>query len=167
MKYNLDLFSDFSWDTNDPVNKDQFHQHDDRVYGGGGISRTINGSLFNLPTETVVGLQGRDDDINIGLSSTTQRLFLSNTLFDHVNEGNAAIYGENTVHWTNWLRTVVGWRGDYYAASVNSMLQPANWGIPRRPSAARNSAWCWDRSPRPNSLSAPVWAITATMRAGR
>ena len=131
MKYNLDLFSDFSWDTNDPVNKDQFHQHDDRVYGGGGISRTINGSLFNLPTETVVGLQGRDDDINIGLSSTTQRLFLSNTLFDHVNEGNAAIYGENTVHWTNWLRTVVGWRGDYYAASVNSMLQPANSGNPK------------------------------------
>ena len=131
MKYNLDLFSDFSWDTNDPVNKDQFHQHDDRVYGGGGVSRTFSGTLFNLPTVTVVGLQGRDDDINIGLSNTTQRLFLSNTLIDHVNEGNAAIYGENTVHWTNWLRTVVGWRGDYYAASVNSMLQPANLGNPK------------------------------------
>ena len=49
-------------------------------------------------------------------------------IYDHVNEGNAAIYGENTVHWTDWLRTVVGWRGDYYNASINSMLQPANSG---------------------------------------
>ncbi len=35
------------------------------------------------------------------------------------------------MHWTDWLRTVVGWRGDYYAASVNSMLQPANSGNPQ------------------------------------
>jgi opacity protein-like surface antigen len=128
MKYNMDLFSDFSWDTNDPVNQDQFHQHDDRLYGGGGISRTINGTLFTLPTETTVGAQTRYDDIDIGLSNTVQRLFLSNTLVDHVNEGNAAIYGQSTVHWTDWFRTTTGWRGDYYAASIDSMLQPSNSG---------------------------------------
>ena len=33
---------------------DQFHQHDERVYGGGGASRTFNGTLFSLPTETAV-----------------------------------------------------------------------------------------------------------------
>ena len=75
------------------------------------------------------------------LNNTYQRELLAPYIYDHVNEGNAAIYGENTVHWTDWLRTVLGWRGDYYAASVNSMLQPANSGIRRRPSAARNSAW--------------------------
>ena len=32
------------------------------------------------------------------------------------------------MHWTDWLRTTAGWRGDYFAASVNSMLQPANSG---------------------------------------
>ena len=128
VKYNVNLFNDFTWSLDDPVNGDQFHQHDDRVYGGGGASRTFNATIANLPTETVVGVQSRDDDINIQLNNTVQRLFLSSTSADHVNEGNAAIFAENTVHWTNWLQTVVGWRGDYYAASVNSMLQPANSG---------------------------------------
>jgi opacity protein-like surface antigen/outer membrane receptor protein involved in Fe transport len=128
VKYGLDLFSDFTWRTNDPVNGDQFHQHDDRVYGGAGVSRTIKGTFYNLPTETVFGIQTRYDDINVGLSNTVGRLFLSNTLFDHVREGNVGIYAENTVHWTDWWRTTASWRGDYFAASVNSMLQPANSG---------------------------------------
>jgi outer membrane receptor protein involved in Fe transport len=110
------------------VNGDQFHQHDDRVYGGAGASRTVNGSLFGLPTETVYGVQSRYDDINIALSNTVQRQFLSSILADHIEEGNAGIYAENTVHWTNWLRTTLGWRGDIYSASVNSFLQSANSG---------------------------------------
>jgi opacity protein-like surface antigen len=35
------------------------------------------------------------------------------------------------VHWTDWLRTTAGWRGDYFAASVDSVLQPANSGNPK------------------------------------
>jgi opacity protein-like surface antigen len=130
-KYTMNLFNNFTWDTVDPVNGDQFHQHDDRVYGGGGISRTVNGVLFNLPTETVFGVQSRYDDIITALDFTTRRQFLSPHIHDHVGEGNAGIYAENTVHWTDWLRTTAGWRGDYFAASVDSMLQPANSGNPR------------------------------------
>jgi opacity protein-like surface antigen len=130
VKYTLNLFSNFSWDTTDPVNGDQFHQHDDRFYGGGGASRTFNGTLFNLPSQTVFGVQARYDDINVGLNNTVGRQFLSNTLFDHINEGNVGIYTQNTTHWTDWWRTTLGLRGDYFAASVNSMLQPANSGNP-------------------------------------
>ncbi len=128
VKYGLDLYNNFTWFLTDPVNGDQFHQHDGRVYGGAGTSRTINGTLFNLPTETVFGIQSRYDDINLALTNTVQRQLLSSVLADHVNEGNAGIYVENTVHWTDWLRTTLGWRGDYYAASVNSTLQTANSG---------------------------------------
>ena len=133
VKYTLNLFSNFTWDTTDPVNGDQFHQHDDRFYGGGGASRTFNGTLFNLPSQTVFGLQTRYDDINVGLNNTVGRQFLSNTLFDHVNEGNVGIYAQNTTHWTDWWRTTMGLRGDYFSASVNSMLQPANSGNPTAP----------------------------------
>jgi outer membrane receptor protein involved in Fe transport len=35
---------------------------------------------------------------------------------------------QNTLHWTDWLRTNVGWRGDFYQASVNSFFTPANSG---------------------------------------
>jgi hypothetical protein len=128
VKYTNDLFNNFTWTTTDPVNGDQFHQHDDRVYGGFGASRSVNGTFYSLPTETVFGIQGRYDDINVGLSNTVSRQFLSNTLVDRVGEGNVGVYVENTVRWTDWWRTTASWRGDYFAASVNSMLQPANSG---------------------------------------
>ena len=130
VKYTLNLFNNFTWFTTNPTLGDQFHQSDDRIYSGGAVSRTFNGTLFNLPSQTVFGLQARDDDINVGLNNTFQRQFLSNTLFDHVNEGNVGVYAENTTRWTDWWRTTLGLRGDYFAASVNSMLQPANSGNP-------------------------------------
>jgi outer membrane receptor protein involved in Fe transport len=128
VKYELDLFNNYTWFLTNPVNGDQFHQHDDRVYGGGGASRTVSGSLFGFATETVYGIQSRYDDINVALSNTVQRQFLSSILTDHIEEGNAGIYAENTLHWTDWLRTTLGWRGDIYSASVNSTLQSANSG---------------------------------------
>jgi outer membrane receptor protein involved in Fe transport len=128
VKYGLDLFNDFTWFLTNPIDGDQFQQHDDRVYGGAGASRTINGSIFGHPSETVVGFQTRYDDINIALNNTVAQQFLSATLADHVNEATAGIYAENTVHWTDWLSTTVGWRGDYFAAAVDSTLQAANSG---------------------------------------
>jgi outer membrane receptor protein involved in Fe transport len=128
VKYELNLFSDFTWFLTNPVNGDQFQQHDDRVYGGAGISRIIHHTMFGLPAETLFGFQARYDDINLALNNTVAQQFLSATLADHVNEASTGIYAENTVHWTNWLRTTLGWRGDYYAASVNSTLQSANSG---------------------------------------
>jgi opacity protein-like surface antigen/outer membrane receptor protein involved in Fe transport len=131
VKETMNLFNNFTWFTTDPINGDQFHQLDNRIYGGASVSRTINGTLFNRPTETLFGVQSRYDDIDVGLSNTVQRLFLSNALFDHVNEGNVGIYAQNTTRWTDWFRTTAGWRGDYFWASVDSILQPANSGNPK------------------------------------
>jgi opacity protein-like surface antigen/outer membrane receptor protein involved in Fe transport len=156
VKYTLNLFNNFTWFTTNPTLGDQFHQYDDRVYSGGAVSRTFNGTLFNLPSQTVVGLQTRDDDINVGLSNTFHREFLSNILFDHVNEGNAGIYAQNTTQWTNWWRTTLGLRGDYFAASVNSMLQPANSGNP-------NSAIA---SPKFTSVIGPFYKTELFVGAG-
>jgi opacity protein-like surface antigen len=128
VKYTMDLWNNYTYDTVNPVLGDQFHQHDDRVYGGGGASRTFDATFAGLPTETVVGVQSRDDDIITALNYSYQRILTAPYIYDHINEGNAAIYAENTVHWTDWLHTVLGWRGDYYGASVDSMLQPANSG---------------------------------------
>jgi opacity protein-like surface antigen len=131
VKYTMDLWNDSTWYLVNPANGDQFHQHDDRVYGGGGASRTFDETFAALPTETVVGVQTRDDNILTALNWAYQRQMLAPYIYDHVNEGDAAVYAENTVHWTNWLQTVLGWRGDFYAASVNSVLQPANSGNPQ------------------------------------
>ena len=128
VRYTMDLWNNYTWDTNNPVYGDQFHQHDDRVYGGGAASRTFEGTLFDYRTETVVGVQSRYDNIITALNYSYQRQILTPYIYDRVGEGNAAIYTESTVHWTDWLRTILGWRGDYYEASVDSILQPTNSG---------------------------------------
>ena len=128
IKSELDLFNNFTYFLTNPVLGDQFHQHDDRIVTGGNAARTYNGSLAGLPTETTFGVQTRWDDIDLALTETFQRAFLSNVRSDHVGEGSVGVYAENTVHWTPWFRTTVGWRGDYYAASVDSIFDANNSG---------------------------------------
>ena len=59
VKYTMDLWNNYTYDTVDPIYGDQFHQHDDRIYGGGGASRTFVGTVAGLPIETVFGAQTR------------------------------------------------------------------------------------------------------------
>ena len=124
----LDLFNDFTYFLGNPTRGDQFHQHDGRAVLGGNASRTLNGSFAGLPMQTTFGVQTRYDEIDLALTDTFRRSFLSNVRSDKVREGSVGIYVENTVHWTDWLRTTLGWRGDYFDASVNSVFDGNNSG---------------------------------------
>ncbi|WP_407160632.1 TonB-dependent receptor [Bradyrhizobium sp. STM 3557] len=136
LKSQLDLFNNFTYVLNDPVLGDQFHQHDDRLMAGANASRTLDGSFANRPMQTTFGVQTRYDDIALALSNTYQRTLLSdidsskigNVRSDKVGEGSVGVYVENTVKWTDWLRTTVGWRGDYYRAHVYSLFDGNNSG---------------------------------------
>jgi outer membrane receptor protein involved in Fe transport len=128
IKSELDLYNNFTYFLTNPTLGDQFHQHDDRILLGSNASRTLTGELAGLPTETTLGIQTRDDDINLGLTDTFQRAFLANIRSDKVNEGSIGIYAQNTVHWTEWFRTTLGWRGDYFAAKVDSIYDANNSG---------------------------------------
>ena len=128
VKSELDLFNNFTYFLSNPILGDQFHQHDDRVVSGANASRTINGSFAGQPMETTFGVQTRYDAINLGLTDTFQRSFLSNVRSDIVGEGSVGIYAQNTVHWTDWLRTTTGVRGDYFAARVDSVFDANNSG---------------------------------------
>jgi hypothetical protein len=128
IKSKLDLYSNFTYFLSDPVNGDQFHQHDDRTVLGANASRTVRGAFGSMPTDTTFGIQTRYDDIAVSLTNTLQRQFLSTTRDDRVKEGNVGVYVQNTLHWTPWLRTVLGWRGDLFAADVNALSDAANSG---------------------------------------
>jgi outer membrane receptor protein involved in Fe transport len=128
VKSNLDLFNNFTYFLTDPTQGDQFHQHDDRVMTGVNASRTLNGSFAGRPMETTFGIQTRYDDIDLGLTDTYQRSFLSNVRSDKVEEASVGVYAQNTVHWTDWFRTTTGWRGDYFAAKVDSIFDANNSG---------------------------------------
>ena len=128
IKSSLDLWNNFTFFLDDPVNGDQFHQHDDRLVGGVDASHTFSVSLAGLPTETEIGLQSRYDDIDVALTNTVQRQFLSDVRSDKVQEGSIGLYISNTVRWTDWLRTTLGYRGDFYATNVDSIFNAANSG---------------------------------------
>lgn len=132
IKSSLDLYNNFTFFLNEPISGfeygDQFHQRDDRVLAGVNASHTFNTVFAGLPMQTEIGFQSRYDDINVALSNTYQRQFLSGTRSDKVKEGSVGLYIQNTVHWTDWMRTTLGYRGDFYNANVNSLLTPANSG---------------------------------------
>ena len=128
IKSSLNLWNNFTYYLSNPVDGDQFHQHDDRVLGGFSASHNFNHQFAGLRMQTEVGVQTRYDDIRLDLNNSGKRQFTSAIRSDAVKEGSIGVFAQNTVFWTDWLRTTAGWRGDYYDTSVNSFFTPANSG---------------------------------------
>jgi outer membrane receptor protein involved in Fe transport len=124
----LDLFNNFTYFLDHPTLGDQFHQHDNRIVAGANVARTFEGSLGAFPTATTLGVQTRYDAINLALTDTYQRTFLSNIRSDKVDEGSIGVYAESTLHLMSWLRAIFGWRGDLYSATVDSIFNANNSG---------------------------------------
>lgn len=121
IKSDLALFSNFTYFLNDPVNGDQFKQADDRVLAGGSASTTFFSSLAGgMKSATTVGIDTRYDDIDVGLHNTKARKRLSTVREDKVQEASAGLFVENTLRWTDWVRSTVGLRGDLFHVDVES-----------------------------------------------
>jgi outer membrane receptor protein involved in Fe transport len=123
----LRLYNNFTYFLDDPVNGDQFSQMDRRTVYGLNASHAFDVRVGGIETQTRVGLQTRGDDIRVGLFKTLQRETLSTVREDSVREGNVGLWADTTARWTDWLRTTVGIREDYFAGSVLSDT-PANSG---------------------------------------
>lgn len=123
VKSDLALFNNFTYFLNDPVNGDQFQQGDDRVLAGGSASKTYFANVAGwMKSATTIGVDTRYDDIDLGLYNTKERKRLSTVREDTVKEASAGVFVENTLRWTDWLRTTVGLRGDVFHIDVSSDL---------------------------------------------
>ena len=79
--YGLNLWSNFTYFLNDPVNGDQFEQVDRRIVIGGDISQEWYTKLFGMEETTTLGFQNRNDDISrVDLYNTKARAVLSEFL---------------------------------------------------------------------------------------
>jgi outer membrane receptor protein involved in Fe transport len=123
----LDLFSNFTYFLNEPVNGDQFQQHDKRVMSGFNVKNTRGDTWGGREVENVVGIDFRNDNIGVGLFNTAARQRLATVREDHVVETSAGVYVQNSIKWTDKFRTVAGLRGDYFKGDVTSD-NPANSG---------------------------------------
>jgi hypothetical protein len=116
----LDLYSNFTYFLDDPVNGDQFNQRDRRTTTGLNVRHTLPTRLFGKPSDTTFGLQLQNDNIFNGLFNTVARQRLATTRTDHVVESSAGLYLENSTRWAEKFRTVAGWRHDFYRFNVQS-----------------------------------------------
>lgn len=118
--YELDLFSNFTYFLDDPVNGDQFLQSDQRVAFGAELSREQPVDVFGLDAEATYGVQLRNDEIHDGLFHTKARRILSTTREDDVRQTSVGAFAELFLPLAEKVRMTAGLRGDFYRFQVAS-----------------------------------------------
>ncbi|HEX7831516.1 MAG TPA: TonB-dependent receptor [Thermoanaerobaculia bacterium] len=127
IKYRLNLFSNFTYFLDDPVDGDQFEQADDRMVYGARVSHRWLAKLGSVALENVAGVQLRHDDIrNVGLYHTRERVRLDTMRQDRVDETSGGVYGQSSIQWQPWLRTIAGLRADHYRFNVGTQNSHAS-----------------------------------------
>jgi hypothetical protein len=114
----LDLYSNFTYFMDDPVNGDQFAQPDRRVTSGVDASYAWHAHIGAASAITTAGLQLQHDNIFNGLYKTVARQAIATTRADHIVESSLGLYLENSTRWTPLLRTTAGLRADGYRFAV-------------------------------------------------
>jgi outer membrane receptor protein involved in Fe transport len=126
--YELNLFSNFTYYLDDPVNGDQFEQADDRLVSGFWAKHSWLGNWGSRAVEHTFGVQARHDDIDsVGLYHTSGRQRLSTVRNDAVKQTSVAPFYQAAVQMTEKFRAILGVRADYYRFDVDSSL-PQNSG---------------------------------------
>lgn len=117
-RYQLKIYSNFTYFLRDPINGDQFEQLDNRWVYGGSVTRTWPEQLLGFALRT--GIDIRDDDIGkVGLYNTHQRTVLSTVRQDQVNEYSAALWTDATRSFGP-VRATLGLRLDDFGGRVKS-----------------------------------------------
>lgn len=120
---NLNLFSNFTYFLDDPINGDEFEQVDDRQLMGGEIVRNWQANVAGKSVTNKVGMQIRHDAIDeVGLYKTRARERLSATRIDAIDETSLALFAQSELQLSEKLRVHLGTRHDYLTVDVKSDL---------------------------------------------
>ena len=121
LRNSLNLFSNFTYFLDDPVNGDQFEQAERRLAVGGRVTYRRLGRFLRRHTESAVGVQLRHDWLDpVGLYHTAGQRRLSTTREDRVGQNMLGLHAQSEVEWTRTLRTTFGARTDVYRFDVTS-----------------------------------------------
>lgn len=120
IRQKLDLFSNFTYFLDNPLNGDQFAQPDQRTTNGINVSQRYATTLLGREAEFTVGAQFQNDSIDNALQNTVARQVISTTRADQIRERSLGLYGESKVRWNDSFRSVVGVRADHFNFNVNS-----------------------------------------------
>jgi outer membrane receptor protein involved in Fe transport len=110
--YALDLYSNFTFFLDDPLNGDQILQQDDRLRYGGWLSYARHLEATPVPVVLRGGLQTLHDDAHVRLRKTRERDVLATTSDDEILERSLALFGEAELIPLPWVRTLLGLRAE-------------------------------------------------------
>ena len=121
----LNLFSNFTYLLDDPVNGDEFRQVDERRIYGFELSQQWSQGRSRWR----VGADGRYDDIDrVGLFRTRARQPVSTVRDDAVREASIGLFASNEFNFSDTLRSYVGVRFDHFNFKVDARSLPENSG---------------------------------------
>ncbi len=112
--YRLQLWSNFTFFLNNPVEGDGIEQNDKRFLIGNNVIYRRNYSLGDIPTETLLGFQSRFDHIKVGLFNQEKRHRLSTTNDNLIRQTNLSWFAHQEIRPTNWFRGQLGARLDNF-----------------------------------------------------
>ncbi|HVH27784.1 MAG TPA: TonB-dependent receptor [Vicinamibacterales bacterium] len=128
VRYRLNLFSNFTYYLDDPINGDQFEQADRRWITGGRVTYRRLGEFAGRHVESAVGVQLRHDAMDqIGFFKTIAQRRVATYRDDNVGQTSVGFFGQSDIEWTRTFRTTIGLRGDVFAFDVNAS-NPLNTG---------------------------------------
>ena len=114
IKYNFNLFSNFTFFLNDPMHGDQIQQSEDRMVYGFNNRYYATGTLFGKELKSEAGTGLRLDRINnVTLAHTEKRVFLSNMRLGDVKEANVFSYWRSTLAISEKITATAAIRFDY------------------------------------------------------
>ncbi|MGZ8538248.1 MAG: TonB-dependent receptor [Flavisolibacter sp.] len=123
-RYKFELYSNFTFFKEDPVNGDQIRQKEDRNIIGYNGSYQKEFLLGSVKTETKAGFQLRYDDVNnIELTRTKNRTInTADIMLGDVNEMNAGVYWAQRFSVSKKLDITGALRADYFTNKYNDKL---------------------------------------------
>jgi hypothetical protein len=149
MYYKLDLWTNFTFFLDDPVNGDGINQHDQRYMYGGNLGYRQAGELFGIHSAATAGVQIRNDDIsNIRLGTQTRRTATGTIVESAVEEASYSPYVKLELQPMPWMRLAGGVRADYFTFDVRNLCDTC----PEQPAGRKDSGQV---SPKANLILGP------------
>ncbi len=118
--YKFDLFTNFTFFLEDPVNGDGFLQSDRRVLYGGDLGYRQAGTLLDVPAAATIGVQSRVDNIHARLGPQVRRAPIGVTVDSDIQEASYAPFVKAEIQPTPWLRLGGGVRGEVFTFNVRN-----------------------------------------------
>jgi hypothetical protein len=118
--YKFDLYTNFTFFLNDPVNGDGFQQSDQRVIYGGDVGYRQVVSVLGTPGAVTLGVQARVDDIHARLAPQVRRTVLGTTLDSDIQEASYAPYLKAELQPVHWMRLAGGLRSEIFTFDVSN-----------------------------------------------